>query len=129
MNKPLKDLIQEEMDDHYDQHIEDWQKEKFNVGERRILLTHWVSKAWKRLHLEYKSTIINTFRAVGLSLNPDGSQDEELKVKGLPLVAVGDYARHDLTQLEESEQALEIAEVEAACEEVEEKRDEEDAWA
>ena len=40
LNKPLKDLIQEEMDDHYDQHIEDWQKEKFNIGERRILLTH-----------------------------------------------------------------------------------------
>jgi len=73
LNKPLKDLIQEEMDDHYDQHIEDWQKEKFNIGERRILLTHWVSKAWKRLHLEYKSTIVNTFRAVGLSLNPNGS--------------------------------------------------------
>ena len=60
LNKLLKDLIQEEMDNYYDQHIEDWQKEKFNIGERRILLTHWVSKVWKRLHSEYKSTIVNT---------------------------------------------------------------------
>jgi hypothetical protein len=40
INKPLKDLIKEEQDNHYDQHIEDWQKEKYNIGERRILLTH-----------------------------------------------------------------------------------------
>jgi hypothetical protein len=79
--------------------------------------------------LEYKDTIINTFRAVGLALNPDGSQDEELKVKGLPFIAVGDYTRNDLTQLEDSELAIEVAQVEAACKEAKEKEEEEDLWA
>jgi len=40
LNKPLKALIKEEQDDHYDRHIEEWQQEKYNIGERRILLTH-----------------------------------------------------------------------------------------
>jgi hypothetical protein len=96
LNKPLKDLIREEQDDHFDRHIEEWQQEKFNIGQRRILLTHWVAKAWKRLHLEYKDTIINTFRNVGLSLNPDGSEDMELKIKGIPNIQVGNYHRDDL---------------------------------
>jgi hypothetical protein len=40
INKPLKDLIKEEQDNHYDCHIEAWQQEKYNIGERRVLLTH-----------------------------------------------------------------------------------------
>ena len=78
--------------------------------------------------MEDKNTIINTFQAVGLSLNPDGSQDEEPKVKDLPLLVVGDYARNDLTQLEDCQRAIEIAEVEAACKEAREKQDEDDVW-
>jgi hypothetical protein len=110
INKPLKDLIKEEQDSHYDQHIEDWQKEKYNIGERRILLTHWVAKAWKRLHLEYKDTIVKTFRSLGMALNPNGSKDAELKVKGIPDIAVGNYQRQDgLNQKEDAEEALELA--------------------
>ena len=91
LNKPLKALIKEEYNDHYNQHIDDQKQEKFNIGERWILLTYWVAKAWKRLHLEYKDTIIQTFWNVGMTLNPDGSQDEELKVKGIPDISVGNY--------------------------------------
>jgi hypothetical protein len=58
INKPLKDLIKEEQDDYWDQHLNEYEAEKFNVGERRILLTHWVAKAWKRLHSEKKDLII-----------------------------------------------------------------------
>jgi len=40
---------------------------------------------------------------------------------------VGDYARDDLlTQLEDSEQAMEVAEIEAACREAMEEKGEED---
>jgi hypothetical protein len=93
----LKALIKEEHDDHYNQHIDEWEVGKFPIGERRVLLTYWVARAWKRLHLEYKDTIIKTFRNVGLSLNPDGSQDEELKIKDLPDITIGDYRRQDIT--------------------------------
>jgi hypothetical protein len=40
LNKPMKALIKEEYDDHYGRHIDEWEAEKFNIGERRILLTH-----------------------------------------------------------------------------------------
>jgi hypothetical protein len=40
LNKPLKDLIKEEHDDHYNLHVEEWEVEKFNVREHKVLLTH-----------------------------------------------------------------------------------------
>jgi hypothetical protein len=90
LNQPLKMLIKEEADDHYDNHIEQWTAGKYTVGERRIMLTHWVARAWKRLHLEYKDTIITAFRSVGMSLNPNRSNDIELKIKALDGIVVGD---------------------------------------
>jgi hypothetical protein len=45
LNKVLKDLIKKEHNNYYDLHVEKWEAEKFNVGERRVLLTHWVAKA------------------------------------------------------------------------------------
>jgi hypothetical protein len=50
-----------------------------------------VAKAWKILHEQHKDTIINTFRNLGLSLNPDGSEDSELKIRDLSGIEVGDY--------------------------------------
>jgi hypothetical protein len=123
LNKPLKDLIQEEQDNYYNTYIDEWQQEKFNVEERRILLTHWVARAWKRLYSEYKETIIKTFQAVGLSLNPDGSQDKELlRVKGIPDISVGNYQRDDsLSQGEEGNKAFDLAVAAAA-------QDKEEVW-
>jgi cation diffusion facilitator CzcD-associated flavoprotein CzcO len=129
LNKPLKDLIKEEHDDHFDRHVEEWEQEKFNVGERRVLLTHWVAKAWKRLHLEYKETIIKTFQHVGLSLNPDGSEDDKLKIRELLGITVGDFSRGDVfDQQEDNDEAIVLAEAEAAREEVEEEEDHERNW-
>jgi hypothetical protein len=123
LNKPLKDLIKEEHDDHYNQHIEEWERGVFSVGDRRVLLTYWVARAWKRLHLEYKDTIINTFRSVELSLNPNSSEDSELKIKDLLDITVGDYRCTDVNQQEENNNAIAAAEVEAACIEAEEEGD------
>jgi hypothetical protein len=55
-------------------------------------MTQWVGKAWERLHLEHKDTIIKTFRNVGLALNPNGSEDTELSIRDLPNIIVGDWA-------------------------------------
>jgi hypothetical protein len=117
LNKPMKMLIAQEADDHYDAHIEQWTAGKYTVGERRIMLTHWVARAWKRLHIEYKDTIITAFRNVGMSLNPNGLEDGELKIKALDGITVGDWHRHDISQTEEQDiVAVQIAhEVEEAC--------------
>jgi hypothetical protein len=40
LNQPMKILIKQEADDHYDTHIKQWTNGKYTVGERRIMLTH-----------------------------------------------------------------------------------------
>jgi hypothetical protein len=52
---------------------------------------------------------------VGLSLNPDGSQDKELlKIKGIPDISIRNYQRDDnLDQKEDGEEALMFAIAEA----------------
>ncbi|KAN0091830.1 hypothetical protein V8E51_017677 [Hyaloscypha variabilis] len=72
-----------------------YERGDFTVVDRRVILTFWVAEAWLQLHEKYKHVIIKTFRLVGLSLNPDGSEDTELKVKGLPNIKVGDYSRKE----------------------------------
>jgi hypothetical protein len=83
LNKPLKQLVTQAAEDHTDKYASWYQEGKFTISEQRVLLTQWVAIVWKRLHEEYKDTIIKTFCSVGLSLNPDGSEDHKLKIKGL----------------------------------------------
>jgi hypothetical protein len=98
------------------------------------MLTHWIAKAWKRLHIEYKDTIVTAFRSVGMSLNPDGSEDKELKIKALDGITVGDW-HQDVSQTEEQDAvAAQIAlKVEEACQngtihtKIEAEKGEEDA--
>jgi hypothetical protein len=48
---------------------------------------------------------------VGLALNPNSSEDKELKIKGIPDIEVGDYSWDDLLgQKEDAEEALALAE-------------------
>jgi hypothetical protein len=54
-------------------------------------LTKWVGEAWELVHKHYKSAIIKTFQNVGLSLNPDGSQDHLLSIRDLPNITIGNW--------------------------------------
>jgi hypothetical protein len=91
INKIMKSIIQQCEEDHYDANPEEYSEGKYSAGDRRVLITHWVAKAWKILHEQHKDTIINTFCNLGLSLNPDGSEDSELKIQDLSGIEVGDY--------------------------------------
>ena len=117
LNQPMKMLIKQEANDHYDAHIQQWTDGKYTIGERRVMLTNWVARAWKRLHIEYEETIVKAFRSVGMSLNPNGSEDFELKIKALDDIIVGDWHRQDISQDNEQEDvtAQLIYEVEEAC--------------
>jgi hypothetical protein len=96
LNKPLKALVAQAALDHADKYHDCYEKGDFTVSDQRVLLTQWVSIAWKELHEKYKDTIIQTFQRVGLSLNPNSSEDHELKIKGLDDIQVGDYSRVEL---------------------------------
>jgi hypothetical protein len=96
LNKPLKALVAQATADHTDKYHERYTAGNFTVWDRRVLLTKWVAQAWKELHEKYKNTIIETFQRVGLSLNPDGSEDHKIKIKGLDDIKVGDFTRRTL---------------------------------
>jgi hypothetical protein len=95
LNKELKALVAQQASNHADKFHDKYERGDFTVSDRRVLLTFWVGEAWIQLHEKYQHVIIKTFRSVGLSLNPNGSEDAELKVKGLPDLKVGDYSRKE----------------------------------
>ena len=63
-------------------------------------MTKWVGEAWDILHRDYKDTIIKTFRQTGISLNPDGSEDSEIKIRDVPDIEVGDWTRSEPMNLD-----------------------------
>ena len=40
LNKPLKDLVKEQSEMHYDENFDEWKANKYSTADRRILLTH-----------------------------------------------------------------------------------------
>jgi hypothetical protein len=73
-------------------------------------------QAWKELHEKYKNTIVETFQHVGLSLNPNSSEDHKIKIKGLDNIKVGNFIHQALDPESGfgSPTAVDIALVEAA---------------
>ena len=112
-NKPLKDRIRELAEQHYDDHAEQWDRGKYTVGERRIMLTKWVGQAWRDLHITHAESIRQTFRQIGLSLAIDGSEGDQIKIRDLPGIQVGNWAEEDglITGVEESTEAEGVEEV------------------
>jgi len=53
------------------------------VGRRRVATTRAVGEAWERFSLKRAEVIRKAFRIVGLSVPVDGSEDQEISVKGL----------------------------------------------
>ena len=89
INKPLKDQISELAEIHYDNHKDQWIKNKYTVSNRRVMLVSQVAQAWDDLHKYNSESIRQAFRDVGLSLPTDGSQDDKIKIKDLPSIEVG----------------------------------------
>ena len=83
-NKKIKELISEIEEAHYNLYEAEYKAGKFTVSDRRVLLAIWVLKAYNILYKEYSHLIRKAFEQVGLSLNPDGSEDWKLKIRDLP---------------------------------------------
>ncbi|RPB03600.1 hypothetical protein L873DRAFT_1841203 [Choiromyces venosus 120613-1] len=76
----------------YDNNPQKWTDGSFTIRDRRILSTIAVGNAWEWLHQERKAVIIRSFECTGISLPIDGSRDQEISVKGLEKLEVGDWA-------------------------------------
>jgi hypothetical protein len=90
-NKIIKNIIRQCEEDHYNANPNEWVEGKYSPGDRRVLVTHWVPKAWNILYIDHKDTIINTFKNVGISLNLDGSEDHLLSIRDLPNITIGEW--------------------------------------
>jgi hypothetical protein len=74
-NQLIKKFISESEEAHYDSHEMEYKTGRFTVGDRRVLLAEWTLDAYNKLHEEHRDLIIKGFEQVGMSLNPDGSED------------------------------------------------------
>jgi hypothetical protein len=57
INKLIKQYIEEYEDLWVEQNFELWQSGKWSIGDRRVLMTHWVAQAFERVHMEHKDAI------------------------------------------------------------------------
>jgi len=91
INKLLKDRIAELAEIHYNAYKEQWIENKYSVSDRRVMLASWVAQAWDDLHCYNSESIKQAFRDMGLALPTNRSQDDEIKIKDLPGIQVGNW--------------------------------------
>ncbi|KAG0125495.1 hypothetical protein HOY82DRAFT_543119 [Tuber indicum] len=65
--------------------------ENWTIQQYWILTTHYVADAFYTFHSEKHDIITRSFRKVGLSLPVDGSQDQELDIKGFEGLEIGNW--------------------------------------
>ena len=71
-----------------DENIDIWlgnSEKKLTAKERRILITHWVGEAYKKLQSDqYKNSRFRCFQRTGCLITADGSDDDKITPEGLP---------------------------------------------
>ena len=84
----LKVLIRQAHRDWLDQeeNADKWygNESKFSVSDQRILITHWVGKAWKKLCSSgYENLRRRFWEKTGCLITAEGSDDEKITPEGL----------------------------------------------
>ena len=83
LNKPFKSAVRAQVDKHMFDNLQLYTDGGISASDRRILMTKWIATAWQEV-CGKKDMIVRSFKKCGLSLNLDGSEDEQLSVEGLP---------------------------------------------
>ena len=82
VNKPFKNRVREQFEKHLDENLDRYVERKLTASERRVLTTKWVGNAWEKLS-ENKDMIIRSFVKCGITNNLDGSEDDQVNIRGL----------------------------------------------
>ena len=82
-NKPCKSYIDQLATQHMQENLDDYVHSRINGSQRRVLFTKWVGKAWEKITSDNKDSVIRTFRKCGISVAIDGSEDDEIRIRGL----------------------------------------------
>ncbi|CAG9942603.1 unnamed protein product [Clonostachys rosea f. rosea IK726] len=98
VNKPFKQWLAEAAFTYVEQHDPDGTK-KWSVQDKRVMTTYTVAAACKRLS-EQPDLVSNAFLQCGISIRPDGSQDDKIRIKDVPAEAI------DFSNWEKAEQAV-----------------------
>ena len=64
------------------ENLDDYVHGNFSAKQRRILLTAWIGEAWEKTCAN-RDMIIRGFRKCGISVAVDGSEDNDINIKGL----------------------------------------------
>ena len=100
INKMLKDHILEIMDEELEKNPTLWSPEGSNIselennhdqghpklsviGERRIMISQAVGKAWKWLHKFHSHNIQKAFQQCGISVAANGLEDQKIDIRGI----------------------------------------------
>ena len=86
VNKPFKDWLREATEEYTDKIPED-EVVKWTVSDRRVMTTHVVAAAWKRLVVN-RRLVQKAFTECGISIAADGSEDQRIRIKDIPATAI-----------------------------------------
>lgn len=83
--KMMKDLIAKEYDLYMadEDNLDRWEKGTIPIGDRRILITQWVGKAYEKLCTE-QEYIHRLFQRTSCLITADGTDDELIHPEGFP---------------------------------------------
>lgn len=93
INRPFKDLLQEEVE-MYIEYADESGKSSWSIGDRRVMTTICVGRAWEKFCQEKSHVVRQSFCNVGLALPIDGSRDSQaLNIKGFTAedLDIGDW--------------------------------------
>ena len=76
-------VAQDEWCDESEENYEKWEDGRLTASERRVLMTHWVVKAVKTVN-EGMVALEKYMGHAGLLMTADGTDDELVKLEGLP---------------------------------------------
>ena len=81
-NAPFKAAVEREATKHLQENLNSYVEGRINASERRVLFTKWVGAAWEELSSKM-DMIVRSFEKCGISVAPDGSEDEKINIIGL----------------------------------------------
>lgn len=98
INRPFKQWLQEETDKYTESKENELGDDmKWSVGDKRVMITHIVSRTIQRLK-QHTEMVEKAFLNCGISVRPDGSEDNVIAIKDIP------SERIDFTGWEEAEE-------------------------
>ena len=83
LNKPFKSGIRLQVEQHMHANLKQYTEGGINASARRVLMTKWIANAWHEV-CNKKEMVIRSFVKCGLSVNLDGSEDDQVNIEGLP---------------------------------------------